>query len=222
MIAGGVTHATDEKAVPGNSSTEAPPPAPRIAALVLAAGRSTRMGSRNKLLCEVGGVPLARRAVNAACSSRAAPVIVVSGYQAGQVAAILADCPISIVRNPDYAEGMAASLCCGLRALPADIDGVIIMLADMPAVGAQVVDRLIAAFDPARPAILVPEHAGRRGNPVLWPRRYFEQMLEISGDTGARGLLRRYARDVQAVPVPTAAIFADIDTPETLDQWDGL
>lgn len=206
----------------GQAQREMPSPAPQIAALLLAAGRSMRMGTRNKLLCEIDGVPLVRRAANAALASHACPVMVVSGYQAEQVEAALLDRPVSIVRNPDYADGMATSLRCGLRALPADVDAVIVMLADMPAVSAEDVDRLIAAFDPADPAVLVPEHGGRRGNPVLWPRRYFADMMAIAGDTGARGLLEQYANEVRSVPFPSASIFADVDTPATIERWTDL
>ncbi len=214
---------TADAAADAGTTTEedtaaAPPPA-RIAVLLLAAGRSTRMGGQNKLLCHVDGVPLVRRAANAACASRACQVMLVSGHDAEQVEAQLTDRPVSIVYNPDYATGMASSLRRGLRALPADLDAVIVMLADMPGISAEDVDRLIAAFDPARPGVLVPEHDGRRGNPVLWPRRHFAEMMAISGDTGARGLLEQYAADVRCVPFPDAAIFADIDTPAALEHW---
>lgn len=221
---GGLIHAVDDdEAAASNAAAKAPPetpsPPPRIAALLLAAGRSMRMGARNKLLCEIDGVPLVRRAANAALASRACQVMVVSGYQAEQVEAALLDRPVSIVHNPDYADGMATSLRCGLRALPVDVEAVIVMLADMPAVGADDVDRLIAAFDPAHPTVLVPEHGGRRGNPVLWPRRYFVDMMAISGDTGARGLLEQHANEVRSVAFPSASIFADVDTPATLESW---
>jgi len=214
--AAGAEEAADAADAAAAASAEAPPRPARVAALVLAAGRSTRMGERNKLLCEVDGVPLALRAANAACASRACQVMVVTGFEAERVEAALAGRPVSFTHNPDYAEGMATSLRRGLRALPADVDAVIVLLADMPAIGAADIDRLLAAFDPAQPAVLVPEHAGRRGNPVLWPRRYFAEMAALSGDTGARGLLQQYAADVRSVAFDSPAIFADVDTPEAL------
>jgi len=216
---GGLLHGDgeDEAALPAPSS---PPPRPaRIAALVLAAGRSTRMGERNKLLCPVDGIPLARRVINAACASQACQVMVVTGHQAEALEAVIEDCPVSLARNPDFAEGLSTSLRHGLRALPADLDAVIVLLADMPAITAGDIDRLIAAFDPAAPAVLVPEFAGRRGNPVLWPRRHFAEMCRLSGDTGARGLLRQYADEARAVPASGPAIFLDVDTP---DDWQAL
>ncbi len=222
MGVGGLIHAVeDDEAEEDHTQAEpATPsmPTPRIAVLVLAAGRSTRMGPENKLLCEVDGVPLVRRAVNAACASRAAQVMVVTGHEAARVEAVLVDRPVSVVHNPEHALGLATSLRCGLRALPADTDAAIIMLADMPRLTSDDVDRLIDAVDPAKPAILVPEHAGRRGNPVLWPRCYFAEMTTIAGDTGARGLLEQHAEAVRPVPFPNTGIFDDIDTPEQLQR----
>ncbi len=219
MGVGGLIHAVEDDEAPQEDVQAEPPPSaplPRIAVLVLAAGRSTRMGPRNKLLCEVEGVPLVRRAVNAACASRAAQVMVVTGHEAARVEAALVDRPVSIVDNPEHALGLSTSLRCGLRALPADTDAAIVMLADMPRLSGEDVDRLICAFDPASPAILVPEHGGRRGNPVLWPRSYFPEMMSIVGDTGARGLLEQHADAVRPVPFPNSGIFDDIDTPEQL------
>ena len=222
---GGLIHSKDESetlapappdVAEASEPAPAPPRPPLVAALVLAAGRSTRMGERNKLLCSVGGVPLVERAVNAACASRACQVMVVSGHQAEHIEAALAGRPVSFTHNPDYASGMASSLRRGLRALRTDIDAVLVLLADMPGISAVDIDRMIDAFDPAQPAVLVPEHEGRRGNPVLWPRRYFAEMAALSGDTGARGLLEQYAREVRTVPFDAPTIFADVDTPEAL------
>lgn len=218
MGVGGLIRSAEEDEAPDSLPSPPRPEAPpRIAVLVLAAGRSTRMGSRNKLLCEIDGIPLVRRAVNAACASHAAQVLVVTGHEAAQVEAALVDRPVSIVCNPDYATGLSSSLRCGLRALPADTAAVVVMLADMPRVTAQDIDRLISAFDARSPAILVPEHEGRRGNPVLWPRRYFPDMMAISGDTGARGMLEQHAAKVRPIPFPDDTIFLDVDTPETLE-----
>ncbi|MBL8491886.1 MAG: nucleotidyltransferase family protein [Rhodocyclaceae bacterium] len=190
--------------------------APRIGALVLAAGRSTRMGPANKLLATLDGIPLVARVVNAALASRCAQVLVVTGHEAERVEAALAGRPVSFAYNRDFAAGMAGSLRCGLAAVRPDLDAVIVMLADMPRITADEVDRLIAAFDPRQPAIVVPEKGGRRGNPVLWPRRFFPEMAGLSGDTGARGLIDRHADRVRVVSLDSDAIFADADTPEAL------
>ncbi len=190
--------------------------APRIGALVLAAGRSTRMGDANKLLATLDGIPFVTRAVNAALAARVAQVLVVTGHEADRIQAALAGRPVSFAYNRDFAEGMATSIRCGLAALRPDLDAVIVLLADMPRITADEVDRLIAAFDPRAPGIVVPVKDGRRGNPVLWPRRFFREIMELTGDAGARSLIERHADRVTAVPFDTDAIFADADTPEAL------
>jgi len=121
-----------------------------IAALVLAAGRSTRMGGPNKLLAEIAHRPLVRIAAEAALASRAKPVIVVAGHQRSEVEKVLAGLPVEIVHNPDFADGLGTSVRAGIAAVPAEVDGAIVLLGDMPQVDARLIDRLIAAFDPAR------------------------------------------------------------------------
>jgi molybdenum cofactor cytidylyltransferase len=189
----------------------------RIAAIVLAAGRSTRMGGSNKLLAEVGGKPLVRIAVEQALASNARPVIVVSGHQQEQVESALAGLNVQVVHNPDFARGLGTSLRAGVAALPADADGVVVCLADMPQVGSGLIDRLIAAFDPEKAAlVVVPTMEGKRGNPVLWSRRFFPDLMAIEGDIGARHLIAGYAEAVTEVPVTGDAAFLDVDTPEML------
>ncbi len=206
--------ARDEPAArpPGKSS------GPRVAALVLAAGRSSRMGADNKLLAEVDRIPMALRAVNAARASRAACVVAVVGHQAAAVGALLSGSGATIVHNPDYAQGMSTSLRRGLAALPEDVEAALVVLGDMPRISAGHLDRLIAAFDPADPAIVVPERDGRRGNPVLWPREFFAAMEAVSGDQGARGLLEQHAGRIRRVTLDDDAIFLDVDRPEDLRQ----
>jgi molybdenum cofactor cytidylyltransferase len=190
---------------------------PRIAALVMAAGRSSRMGVANKLLAEVDGVPMVRRAVEAALAASARPVVVVTGHEQGKVQAALRGCKVAFAHNPDYAAGMSTSLKRGFAALPEDIDGAVVCLADMPRVAAGVLDRLIAAFNPLEGrAICVPVWRGKRGNPVLWARRFFAEMGELEGDVGAKHLIGEHADLVAEVQMPDDAVLTDIDTPEAL------
>lgn len=192
------------------------PRQPRIGAIVLAAGLASRFGGR-KLLETVDGKPLVRHAAEAAVVSHADPVVVVTGSDGADVKASLNGLQVSIVNNPDYAKGLSTSLKCGLKALPDDCDGAIVLLGDMPGVDAAMIDKLIAAFDPAEGrAICLPTRNGKRGNPVLWARRFFPEMLTIEGDVGARHMLDQYAEAVCEVEASDDGPLIDIDTPEAL------
>jgi molybdenum cofactor cytidylyltransferase len=194
-----------------------PPHPKRIAAVVLAAGRSTRMRGSNKLLAEIARRPLVRIVAEEALASRADPVIVVAGHQRAEVEKALAGLRVRIVHNPDFAEGLGTSLRAGIAAVPADSDAAIVCLGDMPRVDAALMNRLIAAFDPDRGAlVVVPTFEGKRGNPVLWSRRFFPDLMAIEGDVGARHLIGRYSEAVAEVPVEGKAALVDVDTPEAL------
>ena len=189
----------------------------RVAALVLAAGRSTRMGAVNKMLAEIGGRPLVRIAAEQAVASNAQPVIVVTGHEREKVEAALKDLPVRFAHNRDYAEGLGTSLKVGIAAVPDEADAAIVCLGDMPQVDATLINRLIAAFDPERGAlVVVPSIDGRRGNPVVWSRRFFHDLMAIQGDVGARHLIGNYAEVVVEVPVAGEAALTDVDTPESL------
>ncbi len=203
---------------------ELPPPAApapsagrSVAAIVLAAGRSTRMGGPNKLLETISGKPLVRIAAEQALSSRASPVVVVSGHERARVEAALASLDVRLVHNPDYAQGLSTSVKAGLAALPPESEAAIVCLGDMPQVTSALIDRLIAAFDPERNALVVlPTFSGKRGNPVLWSRRFFPELIALEGDVGARHLIGAYPEVVTEVPVENAAAMVDIDTPDAL------
>jgi molybdenum cofactor cytidylyltransferase len=196
---------------------ERPEAGRRVAAVVLAAGRSTRMGAINKMLAEIGGKPLVRIAVEQAIASRAKPVIVVTGHEREKVEATLKGLPVHLVHNPDFSEGLGSSLKAGIAAVPEEADAAIVCLGDMPQVDAALINRLIAAFDPERGAlVVVPSIEGRRGNPVVWSRRFFHDLMTIQGDVGARHLIGNYAEACVEVPVAGEVALTDVDTPESL------
>jgi len=204
---------------------EGPQQAPRVAALVLAAGRSTRMGGPNKLLADANGAPLVVHAVRAALASQVVEVVVVLGHMAGEIKPVIEstvpkDARLRFVTNPDFAEGLSTSVRTGMAALGSDIDAAIVQLGDMPGVNAALLDRLIAAFSPVEGrAICVPTVAGKRGNPVLWARRFFPDMARLAGDTGAKHLIGEHADLVCEVEMAGEAAITDIDTPEALAVW---
>jgi molybdenum cofactor cytidylyltransferase len=174
------------------------------------------MGGINKLLQPVGGVPMLRRVVNAALAAHCTAVTVVTGFASEQARACLDGLEVTFVCNPEYTTGMASSLRCGLAALAADVDAVVVLLGDMPCIDGGHIDRLLAGFDPEQPRIVVPVKDGRRGNPILWPRSWFVEMQAVEGDVGARELLQRHADQVEAVSFDDDAIFADVDTAAAL------
>jgi molybdenum cofactor cytidylyltransferase len=199
------------------SDAEAPRP-PRVDAIVLAAGLSHRTGDTNKLVAQVDGLPMVVRVVRAALASQAEGVVVVTGHEAARVEATLVDEAVLFVRNDLYESGLASSLCAGIRALESGVDGALICLGDMPWVGADVMDALIADFDPGcGRAICVPTCDSERGNPVLWGADFFGAIDELVGDEGARRLLGEYADRVVEVPVRDRGIFRDLDTATDLD-----
>lgn len=198
--------------------SSAPSPARPVAAIVLAAGQSRRMGARNKLLMEIGGVPLVRRTVEAALAAAVAPVVVVTGHQKAEVEAVLRGLDVGFVHNPQYAEGLSTSLRAGLEALPPSAAGALVCLGDMPGIAARHLARLVARFDPeADRAIGVPTHGGKRGNPVLWDRRFFQDMRAVAGDVGARHLIGVNESLVYEVEFDDTAVLMDLDTP---GQWE--
>ncbi|MEM9358371.1 MAG: nucleotidyltransferase family protein, partial [Pseudomonadota bacterium] len=205
------------KATTAEPSDNAGRYAANIFAIVLASGRSTRMGERNKLLEEFKGQPLVRHAVQAAQQSLAGNITVVTGHDEANVREALADLTVSFASNPQFADGLATSLAAGIRALPANCDGAIILLGDMPLVSPELINQLIAAFAPHDGrSICVPFNNGRRGNPILWSSAFFAELGSLTGDQGARHLIAKYAEDLVEVDVDTDAIFADVDTPEAL------
>jgi molybdenum cofactor cytidylyltransferase len=201
-----------------------PQQAPRVAVIVLAAGRSTRMGGPNKMLADANGQPLVVHAVKAALASQAVENVVVLGHMADQVkAAIVQAVPTSRLRfviNADFAEGLSTSVRTGIAALGKDIDAAIVQLGDMPGVNSALLDRLMAAFSPVEGrSICVPTVGGKRGNPVLWDRRFFPEIAKVEGDTGAKHLIGEHADLVCEVEMTGEAAITDIDTPEALAAW---
>jgi molybdenum cofactor cytidylyltransferase len=187
-----------------------------IAAVILAGGLSRRMGS-NKLLEVVNGKPMVGAVADAMLAAGASPVLVVTGHQAERLRDALKDRPVTFVHNPDFAQGMSTTLRRGIEALPDDIDAAVVSLGDMPFLTGAHVSRLIAAFDPEHERdICVPAFQGQRGNPILWGRRFFDELRQVQGDMGAREVVKRHANAGHLVPMDDDAVLRDVDTPDVL------
>jgi len=207
-----------EKAPATPRSGAAPRSAPTIAAVVMAAGRSRRMAPHNKLLVtDKAGKPMIARVVDNVLSSNARPVLVVTGHQAEQIEHALGGRPVRYVHAPDYAQGLAESLKAGIAAVPPECAGAIVCLGDMPLVTGRMIDRLLSVYDPEEGrAIVLPTFRGKQGNPMIWDRRFFAEILAISGDSGARFLVGKHAEQVAEVEMADDAVLRDFDTTESL------
>jgi molybdenum cofactor cytidylyltransferase len=178
------------------------------------------MGGANKLLEPIDGVPMVARTAQRLLSSRARPIIAVLGNQADAIERALGKLPVERVHNPAFAEGLSTSLKWGLAALPDDIDGVVVCLGDMPLIAGRDIDRLIAAFNPLEGrAIIVPTRRGKRGNPVLWAKRFFSEMAELAGDVGAKHLIGEHEELVCEIEMDSDGVLIDIDTPQALAEF---
>ena len=220
MGVGGLLKETAARAQPRRGSRgSSPVRAANVSALVLAAGRSTRMGPVNKLLVPVGGRAMVRAVVEQLEGSSVRPIVVVTGHEAERVGNALAGTEARLVHNPAYREGLSGSIRAGLPALPESADAAIICLGDMPLVASRHVDKLVAAFDPDEGReICVPVFEGKRGNPVLFARRFFEEVAAIRGDVGARHLIGEYEEHVCEVAMDDRAVLVDVDSPQALDE----
>ncbi len=188
----------------------------KVAAIVLAAGESKRMGQSNKLLAQIDGSPLVARVADAAISSNAMPVVVVTGYQHENVEEVFITRDVILVHNKGYEKGLSSSLSLGINALP-PVDAALICLGDMPNITRTHLNQLISHFSPSeRRSICVPTYRGKRGNPVLWSAEYFDEICALKGDMGARRLMTAYPKEVHEVEIENSSIFIDVDTPEEL------
>jgi molybdenum cofactor cytidylyltransferase len=182
-----------------------------VAAIVLAAGCATRMGSQ-KVLLELEGRSLVQRVVDAALGSQATRTIVVVGYEAGPVTDDLADRPVTVVVNPGYATGMSTSLQAGVRAAGV-CDAAIFLLGDQPYVTSTLLDQLIERFAETGKAVVRPLAGARPANPVLLSAALFSEILEQRGDVGGREIVERHPFEVSLVPLADLGVVVDIDSP---------
>ena len=187
-----------------------------IAGILLAAVASTRFGGQ-KLLAPLEGTPVVRWSVQALLDAGLAEVVVVLGRDAAEVRAALAGLPVRCLLNPAYGEGMSTSLRAGIGALGNVVRAAVVALGDQPRVGAAVVRALCEAYRATRQPIVVPSYAGARGNPVLVDRSLFGELLAVTGDEGARGVIARDPARVHRVELPFAMPL-DVDTREDLER----
>jgi len=182
-----------------------------VGGILLAAGSSSRLGQPKQLL-DFRGVPLIRHVAEQALASRLASLTVVVGHRAADVRAALSGLAVDVVENPSYAQGQSTSLRVGLLNFPRDHSAALILLVDQPFVDATLIDRLIGLYEESGAMIVAPQVAGRRGNPVLFDRALFPELLTVVGDTGARDVISRHRDRLATLELPDDHAFQDIDT----------
>jgi molybdenum cofactor cytidylyltransferase len=187
-----------------------------VSAVVLAAGLSSRMGGPHKLLLDVGGEPMLRRVVRSVLALDPAEVVVVTGHRAEEVVAVLAGLPVRFVHNPAFAEGQPGSVVAGVRALTAFCHAVMIVLGDQPLLTPAALRGLIEAYRtvPDGRSILVPSHAGQRGNPVLFAARHIPEIQAGAMKVGCRRLIESHPEEVALIEMEDDAFTLDCDTPQ--------
>jgi molybdenum cofactor cytidylyltransferase len=186
----------------------------RVAAIILAAGQSRRMGFPKALL-PIGEQTFLRRVIDTLSASRIDQVYVVLGCDHERILAAVDVRPARVVLNPDWPQGQLSSLLAGLRAATAEpYDAVVMALVDHPLIDTDTVNGILEAFEQTGRAIVLPVHGGRRGHPVLFAARLVPELLAAPADQGARAVVRAHAEEVQEVPSREPGILADIDTPE--------
>ena len=185
----------------------------RIAVVILAAGRSSRLG-RPKQLLDLGGEPLLRHTVRHALAAPVDEVVLVLGNAADEVGAAVGELGQRTVLNPAFAEGQSTSLRAGIVALGPEVEAAVLMLGDQPTVGPEIVAALVARFREGGAPIVQPVYGGVPANPVLIARELFPELLAVTGDEGARSVIRAHAAAVARVVVSDGQAPGDVDTEE--------
>lgn len=186
-------------------------PGSSVGGILLAAGASSRLGQSKQLL-DFRGSPLVRHIAQQALASTLASLTVVVGHRAADVTSALAGLKIHVVENPSYGQGQSTSLRAGLVSFPRDLSAALILLVDQPFVDTALINRLIGLYEESRAQIVAPRFAGRRGNPVIFDRALFPELLTVVGDTGARDVISRHRDRLVTLELPDDHAFQDVDT----------
>ena len=196
-----------------------------IAAVVLSAGESSRMGSPKALL-PISGVPFIEEIVRALKGTKIDRIIVVLGHHAEKIQKRIAHLPVTFVVNRDYAKGQLSSLIVAIRSLAAEkttekVDGVLVHLVDHPFISPALVDHMIDRFYETKKLIVIPRCGGRRGHPVIFSSRLFPELLSAPLEKGAKIVVHAHRDETLEIETDFAGVTIDIDTPEEYRQYLG-
>jgi len=188
-----------------------------LSLIVLAAGKSTRMRGRNKLLVRIGGAPMIRRVVESALSSMVDEVIVVVGWEANKIRSALRSLPCRCVVNKDFRTGQSSSVKAGLRAVTDSAEAILVLPGDVALINAHSIDMVVKAYKNRKSAIVVAAHSGRSGHPILLSKELFNEIERIDEATlGLKSIVNRHQSEVQMVETGSENVLRDVDTPEDL------
>jgi molybdenum cofactor cytidylyltransferase len=187
---------------------------PLIAGIILASGLSSRFDGRNKLLAQLGGLPIIRLVTSAYLEGGLRPVHVVLGHEADQVEVAISGLDVVLIDNPHFAEGQSRSLVRGVASLPMEVTAAVIGVGDQPLLTAAVVSQLVETHRRSGAVLVAPRYAGRRGNPVLFDRSLFSELMTVEGDVGGRPVLLGHSDSIEWVNVDDALVGADVDRPD--------
>ena len=205
---------------PDQSLIRTNPDFEKIHAVILAGGQSKRMGTKNKLLVPINGKPMIALTVETIIASKASSVAAVTGFEHQKIQEAIKNSNIEFIHNKNFQNGISSSVVTAIKSAPEDCSAILIGLGDMPKITVSHINKLIDAYNPLEGrAICVPTWKGKRGNPVLWARRFFPEMLQLKGDFGAKELMGKYAELVVEVEMNDNGIVIDIDTPEALEAF---
>jgi molybdenum cofactor cytidylyltransferase len=185
-----------------------------IGAVVMAAGLSKRMG-KQKLVLPWGGQTVIEKVIATLFSSEVKEVVVVTGGASDEIKSALSDQPVQVVFNPDYADGiMLNSLRVGLKALDQSLDASLIALGDNPQIEQEIVEKIINEYKNTQSRLIVPSYDMRRGHPWLVDKSFWQTLIEWDINRTLRDFLNQYSKEIHYLPVNTASVVMDLDTPE--------
>ena len=185
----------------------------KISATILAAGQSRRMENDNKLLLPIEGVPIIQHVCKTVLTANLNPVIVITGYENENVSQAIPKEVDNIVYNPDWDSGMASSIYEGISSLPENVDGNMIVLGDMPMISTDTLQLLMGQFIKQKGRLIIyPIYEDRQANPVIFPKKYFSEILSLTGDRGCKKVLKQYPENVIGIPIQSQEVVLDCDT----------
>jgi len=190
-----------------------------LSLIVLAAGKSTRMRGKNKLLTEIGGKTMIRKVVEAALKSKVDEVVVVLGWEAGLIRQVLSDLPCRFVLNKEYEKGQSSSVKAGLGETGNTTEAILVLPGDVALIDQRLINSVVEAYENRKSPIVVASHKGRHGHPILLARETFGDIEKIDEATfGLKSVVQKHEKEIQLVEVGSESTLLDIDTPEDLER----